>query len=398
MANNIGPDLFSPALWSARIQYLLKRNLVGAAIANTEERPALAMNGYRIHRPYMGDVYAQTYTKGTAPTFQDMTATDEYLDVDQFKIIAMYIDDIDKIQNKYDTLNKYSERAAYQMKSQMDQKILSNVQYAALGNSTAVSLDTTNVFKYVSEAKAALHNNAVEDTAPWYMVADPATISTIEQTFAFNGFKVSDDALVNGYGAGAYLGDWQGLQMFRSQNLPVTLPITFSDDPTTTHTLIINGVTFTFIAALSGVAGQVLIDAGSDVDVTIGTNLVAAINGTAVGTIYVQLSAADRAKLAASGLVASYAAGSNILTLTSYGQIVIGAASTQTTGVVGTQAMLLPIGKLGGIDLVIQKDVETEILRVTDGRKGSNVTVFDMFGTKMFVEGAQRTYALKIVK
>jgi hypothetical protein len=395
MANNIGADLLSPALWSARVQVLLKNNLVGAAIANTEERAGLSF-GYRTHRPYTGDVYAVNYTKGTAPTFQDMTATDEYLDVDQAKIIPMYLDDIDKIQNKYQTLDIYSTRMAYQMRNQIDQKVLSEVSNALLGNTTAVTLDTTNVFKTFSNAKADLFNNGVEDTKPWYAVVDGDTVSVIEQTMAFNGFKVSDDTLVNGYGIANYLGKWQGLEMFKSQNLPVTLDIVFSDDPTTTHTLKVNGVTFTFIATLSAVAGQVLIDAGSDVDVTIGTNLVAAINGTAVGTKYIQLAAADRAKLAAQGVTASYVTGTNTLTLTAFGKLVI--AGTQTTGVVGTQTMSCLIGQMGAIDLVLQKEVETEILRVTDGRKGQNITTFDLYGTKMFREGAQRTYKLSIVK
>jgi len=285
---------------------------------------------------------------------------------------------------------------AYQMRNQIDQKVLSEISNALLYNSTAVSLDTSNVFKYFSEAKAALFNNGVEDTKPWYAVVDGDTVSVIEQTFAFNGFKVSDDALVNGYGVKNYVGDWQGLQMFKSQNLPTTVDIVFSDDPTTTHTLIINGVTFTFIATLTSTAGQVLIDAGSDVDVTIGTNLVAAINGTAVGTIYVQLAAADRAKLAAQGVTASYVASTNVLTLTAFGKMVIG--GTQTTGTVGTQTMSLIIGQMGAIDLVLQKEVETEILRVTDGRKGQNITTFDLYGTKMFREGAQRTYKLTINK
>lgn len=395
MANNIGADLLSPALWSARVQVLLKNTLVGAAISNTEERAGLTF-GYRTHRPYTGDVYAVVYTKGTAPTFQDMEATDEYLDVDQARIIPMYLDDIDKVQNKYQTLDIYSLRMAYQMRNQIDQKVLEQVSSALLGNSTALTLDTTNAFKAFSNAKAELFNNGVEDTKPWYAVVDGDTISTIEQTFAFNGFKVSDEALVNGFGVKSYVGDWQGLQMFKSQNLPTTLDIVFSDDPTTTHTLIINGVTFTFIATLTSVAGQVLIDAGSDVDVTIGTNLVAAINGTAVGSKYIQLSNANRAKLAASGVVASYVTGTNTLTVTSHGKMII--AGTQTTGVVGTQTMSLIVGQLGAIDLVLQKEVETEILRVTDGRKGQNITTFDLYGVKMFREGAQRTYKLTVTK
>lgn len=395
MANNIGPDLLSPALWSARVQVLLKNTLVGAAIANTEERAGLTF-GYRTHRPYTGDVYAVTYTKNTAPTFQDMEATDEYLDVDQAKIIPMYLDDIDKIQNKYQTLDIYSLRMAYQMRNQIDQKVLSEVSNALLGNAVAVTLDTSNVFAKFSNAKADLFNNGVEDTKPWYAVVDGDTVSTIEQVLGFNGFKVSDDVLVNGYGIKNYVGEWQGLQMFKSQNLPSSVSIVYSDDPTAATTFILNGVTLTFVATLTGVAGQVLIDAGSDVDVTIGTNLVAALNGTAVGTKYVQLSNANRAKLASQNIVASYVTGTNTLTITAAGKMVLG--GTQDTATVGTQTMSLLVGQMGAIDLVLQKDVETEILRVTDGRKGQNITTFDLYGTKMFREGAQRTYKMTVNK
>ena len=395
MANDIGPDLLSPALWSARVQKLLENSLVGPAICNTEERAGLKF-GYRTHRPYTGDVYAVTYTKGVAPTFQDMQATDEYLDVDQAKIIPMYLDDIDEIQNKYKTLDIYSQRMVYQMRNQIDQNIFSLVQNALLGNSVAFTLDTANVFPKFSNAKADLFNNGVEDTMPWYSVVDADTISLIEQVRGFNGFKVSDDTLINGYGLGNYVGDWMGLKMFKSQNLQTSVDIVWTNDPLTTETLIINGVTFTAKAALAGVAGEFLIDGGSNVDVTIGTNLVAAINNSAVGSIYVQLTQANRAKLASQGITASYVAGTNTLTITGFGKMTI--TGTYTNGTLGSQTMKMPVGQMGAIDLVIQKDVSVEILRVTDGRRGYNITVFDLYGAKMFREGAQRTYAMTVYK
>lgn len=393
MANNIGPDLLSPQLWSARVQRLLKNTLVAGAICNTEERATLTY-GYRTHRPYTGDVYAVTYSKGVAPTFQDMEATDEYLDVDQAKIIPMYLDDIDKIQNKYQTLDIYSQRMAYQMRNQIDQKVLSEVSNALLGNTTAISLDTTNAFATFSNAKADLFNNGVEDTRPWYAVVDGDTISTIEQVLGFNGFKVSDDALVNGYGMGVYVGDWQGLRMFKSQNLKTTWDIVWSADPAAGSTFVLNGVTFTFVAALTGVAGQVHLNGAID---TTMASLVAAINGAAgAGSTYVALSNANRAKLGSQSVVASYVAGTNTLTITAAGKQTL--TGTQATGVLGTQTMQAIIGQMGAIDLVMQQDVETEILRVTDGRKGYNITTFDLYGTKMFREGAQRTYKLLLNK
>lgn len=395
MANSIGNDLLSPALWSARIQYLLKNSLVSGAIANTEERAGLKF-GYRVHRPYTGDVYAMTYTRDTVPTFQNMVATDEYLDVDQAKIVPLYLDDIDDIQNKYNALNQYADRASYQLRNTIDQRVLAAVSSAILGNSSAYTLTTSNVFQYFSEAKAAMFNNGVEDSRPWYAVVDGDTLSVIEQTMAFNGFKVSDDVLVNGWGIANYLGNWAGLEMFRSQNLPTTVDIVFSDDPANAATLVLNGVTFTFANAIGTTAGAVLIDGGSDVDVTIGTNLVAAINGTTPGTKYYPLSDADRAKLASQGVSASYVSGTNTLTLTAAGKMTI--SGTQATGTVGTQTMSLMIGQMGNVDLVIQKEVDVRIARVTDGRQGQIATAFTLYGTKMFREGAQRTYKLSIVK
>lgn len=395
MANSIGDDLLSPRIYSARLQYLLKNSLVSGAIANTEEKAGLKY-GFRVSRPYLGDVYAMSYTRDTAPTFQNMVATDEYLTVDQAKIIPLYLDDIDEIQNKWNAMSNYVERANYQLRNKIDQAVLATVSSAALSNSSAVTLTTANIFQKFSEAKAALFNNGVDDMKPWYAAVDGDTVSLIEQTLGFNGFKVSDDVLENGWGIANYLGSWAGLEMFKTQNLPSTVAIVFSDDPADAATLTINGVTFTFKSTLGAVAGNVLIDGGSDVDVTIGTNLVAAINGTAPGSIYVQLSDANRAKLASQGVTAAYTAGSNTLTLTAAGEMVIG--GTQATGTVGTQTMSLMIGQMGNVDLVIQKDIQVRIARVTDGRQGQIATTFALYGTKMFNEGAQRTYKMTINK
>lgn len=395
MANSIGNDLLSPQVWSARLQFLLKNSLVGAAIANTEERAGLTY-GYRVHRPYTGDVYAVTYTRDTAPTFQNLVATDEYLDVDQAKIIPWYVDDIDSIQNKYSAMDAYVTRSSYQMRNTIDQTILAQVTNAALSNSAAFTPSTSNIFQKFSEAKAALFNNGVEDNKSWYAVVDGDTVSVIEQVLGFNGFKISDDVLENGWGIANYLGNWMGLEMFRSQNLPSTVDVVWSNDPSDAETFIVNGVTFTFKGTLGSTAGQVLIDAGSDVDVTIGTNLVAAINGTAVETKYIQLSDGDRAKLASQRVTASYVTGTNTLTITAAGKITLG--GTQTLGVAGTQTMSLMLGQMGNVDLVIQKDVSVRMQRVTDGRQGENATTFALFGTKMFREGAQRTYKMTINK
>lgn len=388
MSNSL--TYFSPQIWSARVQILLKNNLVGAAVSNTEERASLNY-GYRVHRPYHSEVYADDYTKGTTPTILDVSATDEYLDVDQAKIIPLYLDDIDKIQNKYATMDLLSERSAYQLRDTIDKKVLAEVSNAALGNSTAITLATNNVAQSFSEAKASLFNNGVEENKPWFAVVTPDTVSIIEQYFASNGFRRQDETMDGGYGLASYLGEWLGLKMFKSQNVPHSIDIVYSDDPTTTTTLIINGVTFTFLASIGTTAGAVLIDGGSDVDVTIGTNLVAAINGTTAGTKYYPLSDANRAKLKRANVYASYVAGTNTLTITAGGKMTI--AGTQDTATVGTQTNTSIIGQMGCIDLVLQSDVRAEFKR-DPYKPGTHIQTWALYGVKTFNEGAQRMYKL----
>jgi hypothetical protein len=392
MANSIGDGLLSPALWSARIQHLLHNSLISGAIANTEERAGLKF-GYRVHRPYTGDVYAMDYTRDTVPTFQDMVATDEFLDVDQAKIVPLYLDDIDDIQNKYNAMNQYATRSAYQLRNDIDQTVLAQVTNALLSNSAAVSLTTSNVFQKFSEAKAAMFNNGVEDMKPWYAAIDGDTVSVIEQTLAFNGFRVSDDVMVNGWGIANYLGDWAGLHMYRTQNLPTALDVVWSNNPTNAQTFILNGVTFTFVSSLGSTAGNVVLDGAVDNTMA---SLVLAINGGAVGSVYVQLSDSDRAKLAAQGVTASYDAGTNTLSIAAAGKMTL--TGDFSNGVKGTQTMDLMIAQMGNVDLVIQDEVDVRISRVTDGRQGQIATAFTLYGTKMFREGAQRTYKMTINK
>lgn len=73
---------------------------VALAICNTELRDVLT-DGTRVHRPYRSSMRGQDYVKGTAiTTFNDLTGTNEYLDVDTVKVVPFYVDDLDTLQNK----------------------------------------------------------------------------------------------------------------------------------------------------------------------------------------------------------------------------------------------------------------------------------------------------------
>ena len=156
MANNL--DAFIPELWSRRIQNLMKNALVATQICSFEEQADLKF-GDRIHRPYANDLTVNNYTKYTDTTAQDLTATDEYLDIDQSKEISFAIDEVDQIQSKYDLENSYVERAAYRLANDVDGKVLKEVSNAAvtcdgsdIGSSGAISLTTSNCLNAIMTA------------------------------------------------------------------------------------------------------------------------------------------------------------------------------------------------------------------------------------------------------
>jgi hypothetical protein len=403
MANNLGAGQgFSPELWSARVQILRKNNLVAGAICNTEERSTLTY-GTRVHRPIPSQVFADTYTKGTAAVTQDISSSDQYLDVDQAKIIPIYLDDIDRIQNKYKTLDIFSERAAYELKNQIDFSVLSEgCSNAALGNTTAATFSPSNVSSYFSQAKADLFNNGVEETKPWYAVVDGDTVSTLEQFQMFNGFKNADDVIVNGYGISAYLGEYAGLQFFKSQNLPTSAVLTSSSTPSDGQTVTINGITFTAKTALTPLAGEFLIGGSAD---AARANLTALINdplNRAVSTNYVALTNTalhpDAINVLKRNLVATNNNSADTLTLTAAGKMVLG-TPTWTGATWGTQTMKMLVGQMGAIDLVMQEDVTAEFARMaTNNLVGTKILTWDLYGKKMFDEGAQRSYALTVTK
>jgi hypothetical protein len=284
MANSL--DAFSPEYWSARIQILLKQSLVSRAIANFEER-ALLTNGSQVHRPYMSDVQVNTYVKGTDVTPQDITATDEYLTVDQTKEVTVYIDEVDVVQNKYQVANTYADRMGYQLKKEMDSAFLNEVANATLtmdasdfGGTAGAGINVTpsNIIALFSKANAKMNNQNIEDTKRWFAVITPDLEAIIQQSFIFNGFVKADQGLL-GMGRGnGLIGRYLNFDVYSSTQVKHVNTWTSTAIMTDTDTIAVAGVTFTADADGAAVgAGHFSIQATEDLCYA---TLVEAINGT----------------------------------------------------------------------------------------------------------------------
>ena len=95
MANALTP--MSPTYWSKIMGRKRYKTEVFQSIASFEEQKTL-VDGQIVDRPYRSDVVAETYTKGSALTAQDLTATTDKLTVNQFKGMLLYVDNVDKMK------------------------------------------------------------------------------------------------------------------------------------------------------------------------------------------------------------------------------------------------------------------------------------------------------------
>jgi hypothetical protein len=221
MANTL--DATYPELWSSLLQVPLRKSLVGIeSVCDTSFEADLKF-GDTVHFPYHSDLSVGTYTPGTDVIVSDVTATDEYLTVNQKKYVAFYIDRFEEIQSRYDLIAAFSDEAAYRMRDVIDTAIFAEVANAASAldagdvggtSGSGISATTANIIQVFTAARKKLRTMNVEEAADWIAVISPNVAAVIEETATGKGFQIADATLRNGYA-----GDFLGFKVYVTNNL-----------------------------------------------------------------------------------------------------------------------------------------------------------------------------------
>lgn len=380
MANSLGNGLLNKAYWSKKMQEYRKKKLVAMALCDVSEKSGLS-SGDTIHKPYSSDVVGQSYTKGTAFTVQDVSATDDTLVISTARVAPFYIDDVDKIQNSYSAADEFSGKAMDKLNRFVDADVLAEYANATsyidagdVGGSagTSISPDTTNINKIFTAAgrKLNLLNVAPEDR---FAVISPSILEVLQQYTAGKDTSIGDRVMENGY-----IGSRFGFDLYVSNNLTYSAVWTPTDNPSTTETWTLGGVTFRFMASLAQ-AGDLHIC--SDTEKTL-ANMATAINALstsiveATDTGYTALSAANQAKL--EGIVASASATALTITFPGGGETYGGGTAQGTWS---SEIVHLLFGQKGATALVMQKEPGIEIKDVSD-KLGKNFAPWMLYGLK----------------
>lgn len=383
MANEL--TAFNPEYWAAEMQGIFFRESVALGLANTELRADLR-DGDTLHKPYRSYLAGQTYTKGTdISTFNDLTATDEYLSVDTAKVVPFYVDDLDKIQNKWDSATQYAADAQRVLNNILDQRVLSHYSDARgfisagdLGGSGtgSIAITTSNIANMFSVAARKMDTEDVP-AGERVAVIGPRLLETLRLYVGARETGFGETVSDNGMVAKRF-----GFDIIVSNNLPFSTLITFgatTNNPSDGETFTFNGVVFTFVSTIGTTAGNILIETNA-VDTMI--NLANAINNSATGvaTKWVQLSATNRKRLLKGSVAATTPSGTTF-TISGYGDV---AVSESAANFAITSHTSYPVFmRRGAIDLVAQKSPSVEF-RMAEKRLGRYVYPWMLYGSKVF--------------
>jgi len=387
-------SVFTPEFWTAEMQLLFVKECVALALANTELRADLKV-GDTVHKPYRSRPIAKTYIKGVDIEVEDRKGIDEYLTVDTAKIVPFYVDDIDRIQNKWDMATKYAQDAMKLLNIILDQVVAndgknnaaSSIDDGDVGGTAGnpIALSTSVVHQVFTASGRKLSQFDVPE-GNRFSLCGPRTLEQLRLYLAGKDTPMADIVGRNGLVTERF-----GFEIYYSNNVPYSATLGMATNPTANDTVTISGVTFKFVSAIGTDPGNVLIEtAVADSR----TNLLNAINkGAGAGTKYVEVSNDNRWKLTKNNVVG--VVNGNNVDITANGEISVAETLTAAADVWSAQYSYLLMGMKKATDLVVQQAPNVEF-RVAEKRLGRYCYPWMLYGVKTFTDMKDALCAVKL--
>jgi hypothetical protein len=390
-----------PEYWSRRMQRKHYKTDRYREIVSMEEQDTLE-RGDKVTRPKRSALTVNDLGADGAYTRQAITDTAESLTIDKEKEVSFYIRKIDEMQSNYRTANEYADDAAVLLGNLIDGEVLgeslnatSDVDDGDLGatDENGITLTTSNIDKVFGEAAEALDALDVDMDDRWAVIS-PQFYNVLWQRIGGRESMLGDEAGRNGVRGQS--GKWAGFRLIRSNANVWTGVLGCATIATDTDTVTINGVVFTADGDGAAVgAGHWSIQASADLcwaqfadAVNNGQGYAASVG--AVDT-YIEVTAADRAKL--KGVTAVHSTSADTVTITAKGRSYFAVSEALTDGTdtwtAAKQIQHNLFGQGKPIDLVIQKRPNM-VTKDRDGYLGKDVVSWTVFGKKTFTEGADQ--------
>lgn len=379
-----------------RYQDILSKAMVGLKIASTRFEPNLKF-GDTVVRTILdlSAVRVRSFSNLSDQTVDPLTDSEETMTVNVQVGAVFPIARLEKIQaGPLNPAMTAGREVAIKVANYLDSVILKETLNAwadfdtgnlttASSSGTPITLSSTTVPQMVAQAYAKLFSNNVAMTNLCW-VLDPFSVSQIAQYPIGKDITSENTVFKNGF-----TGNIFGAEVYTSNNLTGEAVLGLATEPTANDTVVINGVTFTFVASPTN-PGDV--DLGGSADAT-RANLAAAINGGAgAGSTYIELSSANRIAISDTyGITATNNDTANTLTIVGRGSSRLTVSETLTAGGDSWTKNFVHAyyGMKGAIDVAIQ-DQPTMEMREEPKQLTTNIFNNVVAAVKTFTDGSQK--------
>lgn len=214
---------FIPELWSARLLYALDKSHVAANLVNRNYEGQIRQQGDTVHINSIGSVTVDDYTRNTDINDpEELTTTDQTLEINQAKYFNFQIDDVDAAQAAGDMMDTAMGRAAYALNDTSDAYLLGVIAAGAdsgniIGSSTAETLTAENVYQQIVALRTKLDKQNVPNDGR-YVVVPPEIYALLLLDDRF--VKASDGATANAVLLNGEVGKVAGFTVYMSNNVP----------------------------------------------------------------------------------------------------------------------------------------------------------------------------------
>ncbi|MEN6623933.1 MAG: P22 coat protein - protein 5 domain protein [Smithella sp.] len=222
----MGLENFIPAIWSAKLDARLRKNLAFADLVNTDYQGEITSFGDRVKINEIGTISVGDYVKNSEITFQELDGAQKELIIDQARYFAFKIDDIDTAQQNPKVMNAAMSEASYAIADGIDQFIAKLYSSAGIKNdtylgnaTTAISVTSGNIISTISYASRFMDENNVPSgnrfivVPPW--VHQKLLLAEVGGISATAVPKVFDDGALTA----GYVGDALGFRIILSNNV-----------------------------------------------------------------------------------------------------------------------------------------------------------------------------------
>lgn len=207
-------DNFKPEIWSREILFSLKKNLLAGNLVNRNYEGEIQEQGDTVHITTPNAIPTSEYD-GSDFTFDEVTSTQQTLEIDEARKFHFQVRDIDAVQANVNLMQAYTEEASHALAKDLDTFIFE--AYAEADGDNVIDaggFDENNAYDQLTLAAQNLNAANVPSTGRW-VVVDPMGIRALSRDEAFQ--RASD--LGDQTSREGFMGRAAGFDVWMSNNL-----------------------------------------------------------------------------------------------------------------------------------------------------------------------------------